>query len=138
MRNRRRATHMARVAARVALVLCWMSVVLSAQGDEAPPRVRASDVLPASALKGAHYQVADSVATPGFFHEFTLTSPHGTFTADGRSQVPVRASEIDERMKVAAAHAIAASIVWTDASTATAQRVTGPWCSTCTPFIAPG
>jgi hypothetical protein len=72
-----------------------MSVVLSAQGDEAPPRVRASDVLPASALKGAHYQVADSVATPGFFHEFTLTSPHGTFTADGRSQVPVRASEIE-------------------------------------------
>jgi hypothetical protein len=78
-----------------ALVIVCGAALLAAEGDEGPPRLRAADVLPASQLKGPHHAVADAVTTPAFFHQFTLTSAYGTFTAEGRSEVPVRASEIE-------------------------------------------
>lgn len=53
-------------------------------GDEAPPTVKASSVLTATQLSGAHHKVQEAVATPGFFHEFTVTSEFGTFEAHGR------------------------------------------------------
>ena len=84
----------ARVVSRALAIIC-AAVLVAAEGDEAAPRLRASDVLSASSLKGPHYAVAEAVTTPAFFHQFTLTSAYGTFTAEGRSQVPVRASEIE-------------------------------------------
>jgi hypothetical protein len=78
-----------------ALILVGGAVLFAAEGDEGAPRLRAADVLPASQLKGAHHAVADAVTTPAFFHQFTLTSTYGTFTAEGRSEVPVRAAEIE-------------------------------------------
>ena len=44
-------------------------------------------MLTAAQLKGAHHQVADAVSTPGFFHEFTVTSEYGTFKAVGRLEL---------------------------------------------------
>jgi hypothetical protein len=52
--------------------------------DEPAPTVRASAVLSATQLQGPHHQVADAVVTPAFFHEFTVSSEYGTFTAVGR------------------------------------------------------
>ena len=65
------------------------SAVLTAQPstDEPPPTVTASKVLTAAQLKGAHHQVAEAVTTPGFFHEFTVTSEYGTFKAVGRREL---------------------------------------------------
>ena len=67
--------------------LVLASSLLSAQApaaDEAPPVIGASAVLTATQLKGTHHTVEEAVATPGFFHEFTVTSEFGTFTAHGR------------------------------------------------------
>ena len=65
------------------------SAVLTAQPatDEPPPTVTASKVLTAAQLKGVHHQVVNAVPTPGFFHEFTITSEYGTFTAIGRREL---------------------------------------------------
>lgn len=65
------------------------AAALSAQApaDEAEPSVGASTVLNATQLKGSHHTVAEAVKTPGFFHEFTVTSEFGTFTAIGRREL---------------------------------------------------
>jgi hypothetical protein len=47
----------------------------------------ASALLTPTQLNGAHHRVAEAVATPGFFHEFTVTSEFGTFAAVGRSEL---------------------------------------------------
>lgn len=68
--------------------LVLASALLSAQtADEAPPVVGASKVLTATQLRGAHHTVEEKVSTPGFFHEFTVTSAYGTFTAAGRLEL---------------------------------------------------
>ena len=79
---------------RVRLALCGASLVLAAAAtsaqppaNEPAPTVGASTVLTATQLKGAHHTVEETVATPGFFHEFTVTSEFGTFTALGRREL---------------------------------------------------
>jgi len=69
--------------------LALASALLSAQApaDEAPPAIGASSVLTATQLKGSHHTVEEKVSTPGFFHEFTVTSDFGTFTAVGRREL---------------------------------------------------
>ncbi|WP_110172683.1 hypothetical protein [Luteitalea pratensis] len=73
------------------------SAVLTAQpaSDEPAPTVTASKVLTAAQLKGAHHQVAAAVSTPGFFHEFTVTSEYGTFKAVGRLELDRVVREIN-------------------------------------------
>lgn len=63
--------------------------------DEAPPTVGASSVLSATELRGAHHTVEETVATPGFFHEFTVTSEFGTFTALGKRELTRYLREIN-------------------------------------------
>lgn len=63
-------------------------------GDEPVPTLTASALLDASQRSGPHFTVAEAVETPGFYHQFTITSDFGTFNADGRSQVVVRLNEI--------------------------------------------
>ena len=78
------------------VVLLAATVVLSAQAiDEPPPSVTASKVLTAAQLEGAHHQVDEAVTTPGFFHEFTVTSEYGTFKAVGRRELNRVISEIN-------------------------------------------
>ena len=69
--------------------LVLASALLSAQApaDEPSPTVVASTVLTATQLKGSHHSVAEAVQTPGFFHEFTVTSEFGTFTPMGRREL---------------------------------------------------
>lgn len=81
-RNTRRR-HRLLAAPAAALLL---ATVAGAQAplDEPPPTVSAAAALTAAQLKGPHHVVEDAVNTPGFFHEFTVTSPYGTFLAHGR------------------------------------------------------
>jgi hypothetical protein len=80
-------------AAGLAVLLAALG--LAAVGDEAPPRLVTATLLSPAERKGAHHEVAETVATPGYFHEFTVSSPYGAFTAVGRSQLTVRILEIE-------------------------------------------
>jgi hypothetical protein len=68
--------------------------------DEAPPVLTASKLLPPDLLRGPHHTVEELVRTAEYFHVFTISSPVGQFTADGLSQVPVLAHEIDALVKL--------------------------------------
>jgi hypothetical protein len=91
-----------RVNARHLLLSCGASVLLAPSlvlaqpaADEAAPTVGASSVLSAGELRGAHHSVEEKVATPGFFHEFTITSEFGTFTALGKRELTRYLREIN-------------------------------------------
>lgn len=62
--------------------------------DEADPVLTAAAVLDAAQLRGPNHTVQDAVRTPGDYHVFLITSPFGTFEANGKSQVAVRINEI--------------------------------------------
>jgi hypothetical protein len=64
-------------------------------GDEPPPSLGASTLLTATQLRGGHHAVDEAVTTPGFFHEFTVTSEFGTFTAVGRRDLDNLVREIN-------------------------------------------
>ena len=77
----------------VAASLSWTGAAQES-GDEPAPSLTASSLLDAPRRSGPHFTVAEQVETPGFFHEFTITSDFGTFQAMGTSQVAVRLNEI--------------------------------------------
>ncbi len=76
-----------------ALSFCW-HVSAQERRDEPAPVLTASAVLDAEERAGPHYKVEEAVDTPGFYHEFTITSDFGTFDAVGRSQLAVRRQEV--------------------------------------------
>ena len=83
----------------VALVLalaaaCFVPSTAAWQAYDEPPRFTATELLGASALKGAHYTIAQPVRTEQFFHAFTIDSTYGQFEALGRSELAVRIHEI--------------------------------------------
>jgi hypothetical protein len=67
----------------------------AAPADERPPSFKASALLTPAQVRGPHHVVADAVATPGYYHEFTITSDFGEFEAAGRSMLAVRLHEIE-------------------------------------------
>src|SRR5829696_4733007 len=60
------------------------------QGDEAPPRFAAAELLTPAVAQGPHYRVDDAVRTEGYFHEFSISSDFGAFAALGRTELAVR------------------------------------------------
>lgn len=80
------------VALAPVVAVIWLA---AAEGDEPAPTLQASALLQASQLSGPHHKVAGSVATPGFFHEFSITSDYGPFEAVGRTQLALRLQEIE-------------------------------------------
>lgn len=79
-----------------ALVLSPLAAItwLAAAEDEPAPSLKASALLDASQVAGPHHKVSEDVATPGFFHVFSITSDYGPFEAEGRTQLAVRLQEI--------------------------------------------
>jgi hypothetical protein len=61
---------------------------------DSPPNFTATALLGASGVKGPHYEVAEPVRTEEYFHEFTISSPYGSFEAVGRTELAVRLQEI--------------------------------------------
>lgn len=62
---------------------------------EGPTTFKASEILPKSWQKSTHFQVKPDVPTPGYFHEFEITSEFGNLSAEGRSLLNMRLHEID-------------------------------------------
>lgn len=92
----RRVKHVLTGVATAATAIAALGLIAIAQesGSEPPPVVKASAVLTPAQLSGPHYKVEEAVETPGYFHEFTLTTDFGPMTAEGLSQLPVRAQEV--------------------------------------------
>lgn len=61
---------------------------------DSPPKLTATALVGPAGVKGAHYQVDEPVRTEEYFHEFTISSPYGSFEAVGRTQLAVRIQEI--------------------------------------------
>jgi hypothetical protein len=85
-----------RAVAVIAVAAAGWTASAAGQGgaDEPAPIFKASALLPAAQMKGPHHAVQEAVATPGFYHVFTVTSEYGTFEANGTSQVATRIREI--------------------------------------------
>src|SRR5262245_28680791 len=69
-------------------------VVLAQPAVQAPPVLRARELLPPDVLAGPHFQVDDRVPTDGLLGHFTLRSGFGTFVAPGREPLRVRIAEL--------------------------------------------
>jgi hypothetical protein len=69
--------------------------VAAAAGYEAPPSFKASQLLPASVVKGAHHAIEEGVAVQGLQRQYRVTSDYGAFVADRDSQIPVLLKEVD-------------------------------------------
>ena len=82
------------VTAAVLVATSCLGLVWAQGSDEPDPTLKASAILTPEQLKGPNHTVAEAVTTPGFFHEFSVTSTFGTFAADGTSQVAMRMREI--------------------------------------------
>ncbi|MBC8550477.1 MAG: hypothetical protein H8D23_12600 [Candidatus Brocadiales bacterium] len=64
-------------------------------GYETPGILRASDILPPELLEGRHFDIHEDVVTFGFTNFFTITSPYGTFDAEGEDMLRTRVHELD-------------------------------------------
>ena len=82
------------IAATVVATVHPATPVGAQAGDEVAPRFSAAELLAPDIVKGPHHQVDAAVRTDGYFHEFTVVSTFGTFTAVGRSELAVRIREI--------------------------------------------
>ncbi len=76
-------------------ILALTATLVLAQGYEGPPTFKASEVLTPAQRKGPHFQVKEEVPTPGYFHEFAITSEYGDLSAEGRTLLQVRLREIE-------------------------------------------
>jgi hypothetical protein len=83
-----------RIVAVLLALTAGVAAIAAQSADEPPPAFRASFLLPASLLTGQHHQVAETVETETYLHEFTLTSDFGPFTAVGLAQLDTRIDEI--------------------------------------------
>lgn len=61
---------------------------------EKQPALKASQLAPAELLKGARFQVDETVPTDGFLAKFTIRSDFGTFEAHGREMLRIRVAEV--------------------------------------------
>ncbi len=61
---------------------------------ETPRMLSAKKILPPNLLEGRNYNVSEGVLTYGFTNYFTITSPFGTFEAEGDNMVRTRIHEI--------------------------------------------
>jgi hypothetical protein len=76
-------------------IFALTATLVLAQGYEGPPAFKASEVLTAAQRKGPRFEVKEEVPTPGYFHEFQITSHYGEMTAEGRTLLQVRLREIE-------------------------------------------
>ncbi len=74
----------------------------AAAGDyEQPPTLKASDVLPPEARKGAHHEVHEEVVNDGFMNRYRIASDFGRFEAYGELVLAVRVQEIGSGCRTA-------------------------------------
>ena len=67
----------------------------SAELEEPPFTLKASEILTAELLRGEHHQVTEDVANDGFMNIYTIESEWGTFEAEGTEKLRQRIRELD-------------------------------------------
>lgn len=67
---------------------------------EAPPAVKAADVLPASLVKGPHHTVREAIGMDRLQHTYEVESRFGVYRVTSRRMVEIRAREIEVLEKV--------------------------------------
>ena len=70
------------------------AVCLAAESFEAPPSLKASELLPASLRKGPRHEVAEGVKGDGFLTAFTVESSFGRWEAADREMLEIRVGEV--------------------------------------------
>ena len=70
------------------------AATFAADGFEPPPTLKASELLPASLLKGPKHHVAEPVKSDGFLTAFTVESSFGAWPAVDREMLEVRVKEV--------------------------------------------
>ena len=95
-------THHSRNLALATLIACFAIAVLipftlqaAEKKFEAPPKLRASDILPEKLLKSPNYQVDEQVINDGFLNHYHVTSPFGDFDVISNAAMHKLAREID-------------------------------------------
>ena len=85
------------LAATVAVSLTLLAVVsgrAAAADVEVPHNFKASETLPPEMLKGAHFQVRQTVVCHGYMHRFTVDSDYGVFEVTGNGALRKLIKEI--------------------------------------------
>ena len=84
------------VAVAVVEMCLWVvaPAALAQPAFQAPPVLRARELLPPDMLAGPHFQVDDRVPTDGLLGHFTLRSGFGTFVVPGRELLRIRIAEL--------------------------------------------
>jgi hypothetical protein len=77
------------------------AVLHAAAGFEAAPTFKASDLVPAAALKGPHHKVEEAVPLQGLYRQYRITSDYGAFDAVGDGMLSVRLKEVDALVRLA-------------------------------------
>ncbi|MGE0724493.1 MAG: hypothetical protein AB7O45_08965 [Alphaproteobacteria bacterium] len=77
----------------IALHLPFAATVL-AQAVEAPPVLRAQDVLPPPLVRGPHHSVDPAVYVRSFMHEYRVRSEFGTYEVGGDSRLRILVREL--------------------------------------------
>lgn len=76
------------------ILLTLIPLPLSAQLTEAPPILKASEVLRPEIIKGPHHFVEEAIPTAGFLNQYILQSDFGTFNVKGNALLAKRIHEI--------------------------------------------
>ncbi len=99
---RPKCTHYCRNRALATLIACFAIMVLIPFNSkavekkfEAPPKLRASDILPEKLLKSPNYQVDEQVVNDGFLNHYHITSPFGDFDVISNAGMHKLTREID-------------------------------------------
>jgi hypothetical protein len=76
------------------------ALLAAAAAPEAPPSLRASQLLPPALLSGPHFKVADAVKTDGYMTAFSLQTDFGPLAAPSREMLEVRVAEVPAMAKL--------------------------------------
>ena len=69
--------------------------VHAAGGFDAPPSFKASQLLPAETIKGAHHTVNEQVTLRGLHRQYRITTEFGVFDATGDAMLATRLKEVE-------------------------------------------
>ncbi|HEA69993.1 MAG TPA: hypothetical protein ENI07_24760 [Desulfobacterales bacterium] len=99
---RPKCTHHCHDLTLATLIACFAIMVLipftskaAEKKFEAPPKLRASDILPEKLLKSPNYQIDEQVINDGFLNHYHVTSPFGDFDVISNAGMHKLAREID-------------------------------------------
>ena len=77
------------------------TIAVAGSGFEPAATFRASQILPASLVKGPHHTVLEEVKADGYYQEFHIQSDFGAMEAEGRTVLRTRLTEVDALARLA-------------------------------------